>query len=196
MSNFYRICLEKKNISKVILALWLLYLINVLSSKWDEVYQTIDLIKINLDILGENFDESLKKINNDYSDKIQVDYRQILISRGYLLHWGLFLLKENVNGVERYLNILLDNKNLPIVENSFRNLVKYGIVLVLITKSRKNISIIKNTFFNTKSKNDNTLDKNNECYYSLFDALFLTYNLDNVLMYLKECKIVIINRLI
>jgi hypothetical protein len=186
MTNFYKICVEKKNISKALLALWLIFLINVLDSNWDEVYETLDLITFNIDNLGDNLDESMKKINADYAEKVQLDYRQVLISRGYLLNWGLFLLKDNKNGLERYLNLLFNDRNLLIVENSFKNLIKYGIVLALISRSRKNVSIIKNHFFNT-SINENS-DKTNECYFNLFESLYYNFNLDNVRTHIAECK--------
>ncbi len=115
MTNFYKICLERKNMSKVLLALWLIYLIDVNRKSWGDIYSTLDLICKYLNEFGANLDENMSKINVDYTDKFQLDYRQILINRGYLLHWGLFVLKEEKNGIERYLNVLFHDKNLPIV---------------------------------------------------------------------------------
>jgi len=183
--------MERKNISKVLLAQFLILSINIINSNWEEVYEILDLITTNLENLSDHLDENMKKINNDYSEKFQVDYRQILISRGYLLHWSLFLLKENKTGIEKYLHLIFNEKNLTILDNSFRSLIKYAIVLVLITKSRKNISILKQTFFNSNSNISSftaDLDKSNECYYNLFDSLFLNFNIDNVMVFLSECK--------
>jgi len=187
MNNFYKICLERKNISKALLALWLIFMINVLTCNWDEVYQILSVLTLNIDNLNENQDDFLKKINVDYSDKIQIDYKQILINRGYLLHWGLLLLNEKKNGLEKYLNIFFDDKNLPIVDNSFRSLLKYGIVLSLITKSRKFISILKRNFFNSTNAVD-ILEKNNACYFNLFDALYINFDMDKVRICMEECK--------
>lgn len=138
----------------------------------------------------------MKKINIDYIDRVHVDYKEILINRGYLLQWGLFLLLENKNGAEKYLDIFFNPKNLTIIENSFRSLLKYGIVLSIITKSRKCFSLIKdhfygNSYFSLLSAphdQDSQQESNDGCFYELFDSLYINFDLEKSIQNLEECK--------
>lgn len=56
---------NKKNISKVILALWMIYSISIIQNNNSDAISTFILIKQTINILKTNFEEEFKNINFD-----------------------------------------------------------------------------------------------------------------------------------
>jgi hypothetical protein len=62
--DVFKICSENKSIlSKSILALWLIYCINIVSEEKKEIVKTFDLLNNFVDKLKEKMEEDLKKFN-------------------------------------------------------------------------------------------------------------------------------------
>jgi hypothetical protein len=63
-SDVFKICSENKSIlSKSILALWLIYCINIVSEEKKEIVKTFDMLNNFVDKLKEKMEEDLKKFN-------------------------------------------------------------------------------------------------------------------------------------
>lgn len=64
LSDFVRLCSDnRKNLSKVILALWNIFSINIIQNKWSEAFNTVEQLKNTIEILREYYEEDFKKIN-------------------------------------------------------------------------------------------------------------------------------------
>lgn len=66
LADLFRMSMDnKKNLSKVILALWKLYAMNILSGNWNETLNTFDQIKNVISTLRNSLEDEFKKSNND-----------------------------------------------------------------------------------------------------------------------------------
>ena len=130
-----------KNLSKIIYALYLLYSINILSNQDPKIIEKnfIGILK-SLEHLKEHLDSEFRKTNFDSVDKIQVDFKEILLYRGYIIHWSLFLLESNV---ELFLDTLFKDTYFTLIENIFQYMYSYLIIFSILTKSKKYIYQIK-----------------------------------------------------
>ena len=130
-----------KNLSKIIYALYLLYSINILSNQDSKIIEKnfIGILK-SLEHLKEHLDSEFRKTNFDSVDKIQVDFKEILLYRGYIIHWSLFLLESNV---ELFLDTLFKDTYFTLIENIFQYMYSYLIIFSILTKSKKYIYQIK-----------------------------------------------------
>jgi translation initiation factor 3 subunit E len=93
----------------------------------------------------------------------------VLLHRGYLVHWSLFLLKDHRNGIANFLSLAFDPSYFPLVEDSFIYLLKYVIILTLTAKFTDKIDILK-TSLQDQQDEDN--------YIQLFDSLYVRFDLD------------------
>lgn len=184
MNNFYKVCNERNNMSKTLLALWLIFQINVVEKNFTELFEIVSNIRKNISQYCINLRESLKKTNIDFSERCQTEFKEVLLNRCYLINWSIFLLKENNYGAERYLEILIEEENLSIIESCLPNMFKYIILFSIIVKSKKAIGILKNHFTNTDDTNDE--------YENLFKSLYLYSDFDSVLTSLVNVKKVFI----
>ena len=124
-----------KTKSKAIYALYLLYSIKVfMGEKPQEIEENFIKITNNIDKLKNIFDSLFKKADFDSVDKVEVDFKEILLYRGYLLHWALFMIKYNS---ALFLDTLFEDKYFSLIENTFIYLLKYLIVFSVINGSRK-----------------------------------------------------------
>jgi hypothetical protein len=63
-NDVFKICSENRSIlSKSILALWLIYNINVVSEDKKEIVKTFDLLSVFVDRLKEKMEDDLRKFN-------------------------------------------------------------------------------------------------------------------------------------
>ena len=73
-NDVFKICSENKSIlSKSILALWLIYCINIVSNDKNETVKTFDMLNNFIDRLKEKMEEDLKKFNFE-SVKLYINY--------------------------------------------------------------------------------------------------------------------------
>ncbi len=90
LCDFYKISHDnKKNISKVILALWKIYAINILNDNWEELIINFNSLRNVIQNLKLNLDEEIKKTNSDSVKKNKIKINFIL---NYLI---LFRLKKS-----------------------------------------------------------------------------------------------------
>jgi hypothetical protein len=167
--------------SKTIFALYLLYSIKIYNEKYDEAKDTFEQINKRLEGLKNIYDTSFKKFEFDSEEKTVVDFKEILLYRGYLLHWALFLIKSNS---ALFLDIIFDTKNYLLVETSFGYLFKYIIVFCFIHYSRKNITKLKDSIMKKK----NILNKNKDCFIVLLENILVNFDNKNAMNNLKDCK--------
>ena len=167
-----------KNLSKIIYALYLLYSINILSNQDPKIIEKnfIGILK-SLEHLKDHLDSEFRKTNFDSVDKIQVDFKEILLYRGYIIHWSLFLLESNV---ELFLDTLFKDTYFTLIENIFQYMYSYLIIFSILTKSKKYIYQIKESIKKINIQDDKFVD--------LFKEMFINYNIGNSVKLLEECK--------
>ena len=171
-----------KTKSKAIYALYLLYSIKVfIGENSEEIEENFIKIIKNIDKLKNIFDSLFKKADFDSVEKIQVDFREILLYRGYLLHWALFMIKYNS---ALFLDTLLDDKYFSLIESSFIYLIKYLIVFSFINGSRKYINKLKDSIL----KKRNFISKHKDCFIILLENILVNFNSKDAMKNLEECK--------
>jgi len=171
-----------KTKSKAIFALYLLYSIKVfIGENPEEIAKNFEKITKNIDQLKNIFDSLFKKADFDSVDKVQVDFKEILLYRGYLLHWALFMTKHNS---ALFLDTLFEDKYFSLIESSFVYLLKYLIVFSIINGSRKYIIMLKDAI----SKKKNFIDKYKDCFIVLLENISNNFNSKDILKNLEECK--------
>ena len=171
-----------KTKSKAIFALYLLYSIKVFSGENQEKIEEY-FVKISKSIeqLKYMFDSMFKKVDFDAVDKVQVDFREILLYRGYLLHWALFVIKYNS---ALFLDTLFKENYFSLIETSFVYLFKYLIVFSIINGSRKYITILKDSIL----KKRNFIDKQKDYFILLLENIVVNFNYKDAMKNLDECK--------
>ena len=193
IKNFEKACMILKSFSifhenspktksKAIFALYLLYSIKVfIGENSEEIAKNFEKITKNIDQLKNIFDSLFKKADFDSVDKVQVDFKEILLYRGYLLHWALFMTKYNS---ALFLDTLFEDKYFSLIESSFVYLLKYLIVFSIINGSRKYIIMLKDAI----SKKKNFIDKYKDCFIVLLENISNNFNSKDILKNLEECK--------
>ena len=168
--------------SKAIYALYLLYSIMIYNEeKKEEIPKIFSNIVKGIEHLKNIFDDNLKKAEFDGVDKEYVDFREILIYRGYLLHWALFLIKYD-SGL--FLDTLFDEKYFNLIETNFIYLIKYLIVFAIINGNRRYINKLKEAV--TKKKN--FITNHRDCFILLLEDVTIYFNSKNAKKSLEECK--------
>ena len=171
-----------KTKSKAIYALYLLYSIKLYNEdKNEEIIEIFEKIIKGIEQLKNIFDSQFKKTDFDGVDKEQVDFREILVYRGYLLHWALFLIKYDIT---LFLDTLFNENYFSLVQSSFIYLIKYLIVFSIINGSRKYINILKEAI----SKKKNFINNHKDCFIILLEEILIYFNSKNAKKYLDECK--------
>ena len=104
-----------KTKSKAIYTLYLLFSLKVFSGeKTEDIPEIFSRIVKGVEQLKNIFDSGFKNTDFDGVDKEQVDFREILMYRGYLLHWALFLIKYDIT---LFLDTLFDDKYFSLIES-------------------------------------------------------------------------------
>ena len=172
-----------KTKSKAIYALYLLYSIRIYSGeKLEEIPGIFSRIVKGIDQLKNFFDSRFKNADFDGVDKEQVDFREILIYRGYLLHWALFLIKYDIT---LFLDTLFDDKYFSMIESNFLYLIKYLFVFAIINGNRKYINKLKEAV----SKKKNFITNHRDCFILLLEDVIIYFNSKNAKKSLEDCKI-------
>ena len=191
--NFDRACLilnsfavfhenSVKTKAKAIYALYLLYSIKVfIGENTEEIEECFIKLTKSIDKLKNIFDSLFKKVEFDSVDKVEVDYKEILLYRGYLLHWALFMIKYNST---LFLDTLFDDKYFSLIENSFTYLLKYLIIFSIINGSRKYMYKLKDTILKKK----NFIQRNKDCFIILLENILVNFNSKGAMKNLEECK--------
>lgn len=171
-----------KTKSKAIYALYLLYSIKVfIGENPQEIEDNFRKITNNIDKLKNIFDSLFKKADFDSVDKVEVDFKEILLYRGYLLHWALFMIKYNS---ALFLDTLFEDKYFSLVQNTFIYLLKYLIVFSVINGSRKYINKLKDSILKKK----NFIEKHKDCFIILLENISVNFNYKDGMKNLEECK--------
>ena len=176
-----------KTKSKALFALYLLYSIKVfIGENPEQISEVFFKIAKNIDKLKTIYDSSFKKTDFDSVDKVQVDFKEILLYRGYLVHWALFLIKFNYT---LFLDTLFDDKYFSLVESTFLYLFKYLIVFSIINSSRKNINKLRDAILKKK----NFINEHKDCFITLLENILVNFNLKDAMKNLEDCKTVMKN---
>ena len=171
-----------KTKSKAIYTLYLLFSLKVFSGeKTEDIPEIFSRIVKGVEQLKNIFDSGFKNTDFDGVDKEQVDFREILMYRGYLLHWALFLIKYDST---LFLDTLLDDKYFTLIESSFIYLIKYLVVFALINGNRKYINKLKEAV----SKKKNFITAHRDCFIFLLEDIIVYFNSENAKKSLEECK--------
>ena len=171
-----------KTKSKAIYALYLLYSIKVfIGENPIQIEDSFIKISKSIDKLKNIFDSLFKKADFDSVDKAEVDYKEILLYRGYLLHWALFIIKYNSS---LFLDILFDDKYFSLIESSFIYLLKYLIVFSVINGSRKYTTKLKDTILKKK----NFINEHKDCFILLLENILINFNSKDAMKNLEDCK--------
>ena len=172
-----------KTKSKAIYALYLLYSIRIYSGeKLEEIPGIFSRIVKGIDQLKNFFDSRFKNADFDGVDKEQVDFREVLIYRGYLLHWALFLIKYDIT---LFLDTLFDEKYFSMIESNFLYLIKYLFVFAIINGNRKYLNKLKEAV----SKKKNFITNHRDCFILLLEDIIIYFNSKNAKKSLEDCKI-------
>ena len=167
-----------KNLSKIIYALYLLYSINVLTKQEGKIIEKNFIEILNsLEHLKDYLDTEFKKTNFDSVDKIQIDFKEIVLYRGYIIHWSLFLLENNM---ELFLDTLFKDTYFTIIENVFKYMYPYLIIFSILTKSKRYINQIKESIKKINIQGDKFID--------LFKEIFINYDIGKSVKLFEECK--------
>ena len=171
-----------KTKSKAIYTLYLLFSLKVFSGeKTEDIPEIFSRIVKGVEQLKNIFDSGFKNTDFDGVDKEQVDFREILMYRGYLLHWALFLIKYDST---LFLDTLLDDKYFTLIESSFIYLIKYLVVFAIINGNRKYINKLKEAV----SKKKNFITAHRDCFIFLLEDVIVYFNSENAKKSLEECK--------
>ena len=171
-----------KTKSKAIFALYLLYSLRIYSQeKVEEIPKIFSKIVKGIDQLKNFFDDRFKQTDFDAVDREQIDFREILLYRGYLLHWALFLVKYDMT---LFLDTLFDDKYFSLIESSFIYLIKYLIVFAIINGNRKFIYKLKDSI----SKKRNFISNNRDCFILLLEDILIYFNSKNAKTNIENCK--------
>ena len=171
-----------KTKSKAIYTLYLLFSLKVFSGeKTEDIPKIFSRIVKGVEQLKNIFDSGFKNTDFDGVDKEQVDFREILMYRGYLLHWALFLIKYDST---LFLDTLLDDKYFTLIESSFIYLIKYLVVFAIINGNRKYINKLKEAV----SKKKNFITAHRDCFIFLLEDIIVYFNSENAKKSLEECK--------
>ena len=171
-----------KTKSKAIYALYLLYSIRIFSGeKVEEIPEIFSKIVKGIEQLKSIFDSKFKKTEFDGVEKEQVDFREILIYRGYLLHWALFLIKYDPY---LFLDTLFDDRYFALIQSSFIYLIKYLFVFAIINGNRKYLNKLKEAI----SKKKNFIVNQRDCFILLLEDVTIYFNSKNAKVNLEECK--------
>lgn len=171
-----------KTKSKAIYTLYLLFSLKVFSGeKTEDIPEIFSRIVKGVEQLKNIFDSGFKNTDFDGVDKEQVDFREILMYRGYLLHWALFLIKYDST---LFLDTLLDDKYFTLIESSFIYLIKYLVVFAIINGNRKYINKLKDAV----SKKKNFITAHRDCFIFLLEDIIVYFNSENAKKSLEECK--------
>ena len=172
-----------KTKSKAIYTLYLLFSLKVFSGeKTEDIPEIFSRIVKGVEQLKNIFDSGFKNTDFDGVDKEQVDFREILMYRGYLLHWALFLIKYDST---LFLDTLLDDKYFTLIESSFIYLIKYLVVFAIINGNRKYINKLKEAV----SKKKNFITNHRDCFILLLEDVIIYFNSKNAKKSLEDCKI-------
>lgn len=172
-----------KTKSKAIYALYLLYSIRIYSGeKLEEIPGIFSRIVKGIDQLKNFFDSRFKNADFDGVDKEQVDFREILIYRGYLLHWALFLIKYDIT---LFLDTLFDEKYFSMIESNFLYLIKYLFVFAIINGNRKYLNKLKEAV----SKKKNFITNHRDCFILLLEDIIIYFNSKNAKKVWKIVKL-------
>jgi hypothetical protein len=157
-------------------------LINIITKQDSNIIEN-NFIKIlnELDDLKIIFDEEFKKSNFDSVEKINIDFKQILLYRGYIIHWSLFLLENN--NIQLFLTTLFNDNYYTMIENVFTYIFKYIIVFSIISKSKQFIKKINESLDNY----ENYFDKDDK-FFNLFKEMFIEFDIKKSILSLNECK--------
>ena len=159
-----------KTKSKAIYTLYLLFSLKVFSGeKTEDIPEIFSRIVKGVEQLKNIFDSGFKNTDFDGVDKEQVDFREILMYRGYLLHWALFLIKYDST---LFLDTLLDDKYFTLIESSFIYLIKYLVVFAIINGNRKYINKLKEAV----SKKKNFITAHRDCFIFLLEDIIVYFN--------------------
>ena len=143
---------------------------------------TFNQLQNVIETLKNNLVEDYKKISLDSTEKLQVDFKHILLHRGYLIHWSLFLLKDSrtsmTTGLEAFLDLVFTNDYFNVIETSFGNLFKYLIVLSIISKSKSKLNTLKLTFESLPYEDE---------FVRLFNSMFTSFDFENSFALVKDC---------
>ena len=171
-----------KTKSKAIYTLYLLFSLKVFSGeKTEDIPEIFSRIVKGVEQLKNIFDSGFKNTDFDGVDKEQVDFREILMYRGFLLHWALFLIKYDST---LFLDTLLDDKYFTLIESSFIYLIKYLVVFAIINGNRKYINKLKEAV----SKKKNFITAHRDCFIFLLEDIIVYFNSENAKKSLEECK--------
>ena len=146
-----------------------------MGEKPQEIEENFIKITNNIDKLKNIFDSLFKKADFDSVDKVEVDFKEILLYRGYLLHWALFMIKYNSALFDKYFSL---------IENTFIYLLKYLIVFSVINGSRKYINKLKDSTLKKK----NFIEKHKDCFIVLLENISVNFNYKDAMKNLEECK--------
>ena len=174
---------SRKNKSKAIYALYLLFSIKILTeAPAEKIEENFLKIKMSIEKLKEILDETFTKTDFDSVDNTQVDFKEVLLYRGYLVHWALFIIKYNST---LFLDVLFEDKYYNFIETSFNYLFKYLIVFAIINNSRKYIQKIKDSIL----KKINFIKANSKGpFITLLENIFINYNSQETTKLLEDCK--------
>ena len=171
-----------KTKSKAIYALYLLYSIKVfIGENPIQIEESFIKIAKSIDKLKNLFDSLFKKADFDSVDKAQVDFKEILLYRGYLIHWALFIIKYNSS---LFLDILFDDKYFSLIESSFIYLLKYLIVFAVMNGSRKYTTKLKDSILKKK----NFINEHKDCFIMLLENILINFNSKDAMKNLEDCK--------
>jgi translation initiation factor 3 subunit E len=182
LSDYYKIGLDsKKNLSKVILAIWIVLAINILTNNWNEVLENIEQLKLTIEHLKESLEEDFKKANLDSGEKLDINFKHILLHRAYLLHWATFLFLDQKIGLNYYRKLIFEEKHFTLLESSFYYLIKYVIVVSIVTKNKESIKHLKLVL----DSSQNTAK--NDVFTQLFKNIYFNFDLKTSFNLVQEC---------
>ena len=182
--NYFSIFHENnmKTKSKAIYALYLFYSLRIYSQeKVEEVPKIFSNIVKGIEQLKNIFESRFEKTDFDGVDKEEVDFREILLYRGYLLHWALFLIKYDSS---LFLDTLFNEKYFNLIESNFIYILKYLIVFAFINGNRKYINQLKEAV----QKKRNFITNHRDCFILLLEDITIYYNSKNAKKSLEDCK--------
>jgi hypothetical protein len=104
------------------------------------------------------------------------------------VHWGLFLLKYSREGLDSFLSLAFDEDYYSLIESSFKYILKYLIVFSIISKSKKNIRRLRQTFDSISYSLDQP-----DPFVSLFESMFESFSLEKSCSLLEECTTIMNN---
>lgn len=124
LMQVYRMLMDGKKPEREFFALWGKFEADILSAKWDDALEDMNLLKEAIDSNGR---------------AIHLNPLQQLQQRTWLIHWSLFVFFNHPDGRNGITDLLFSEKYLNAIQTNCPHILRYLTTAVITNKRRRNV---------------------------------------------------------